>query len=76
MAIIAERDVVTRTYSDDYYNTEGYSVETHLVIVDLATGRAWHRTVITSPPPSNPEETNYGGFFPNKAVALLKPLIH
>ncbi len=76
VAIIAERDVVTRTYSDDYYNTEGYSVETHLVIVDLATGRAWHRTVITSPPPSNPEETNYGGFFPNKAVALLKPLIH
>ena len=76
VAIIAERDVVSRTYGEEASYTEGYSVETHLVIVDLATGRAWHRTVISSPPPSNPEETNYGGFFPNKAVALLKPLIH
>ena len=76
VAIIAERDVVSRTYSDDYSNTEGYSVETHLTIVDLATGRAWHRIVVSSPPPSTPDETNYGSFFPNKAVVLLKPLIH
>lgn len=75
VAIIAERDVVSRKYSEDSYYTEGYSVETHLIIVELATGRAWHRTVITSSPPSNPEETNYGSFFPNKAVVLLKPLV-
>ncbi len=75
VAVIAERDVVSRTYGEDSYYTEGYSVETHLIIVDLATGRAWHRIVISSPPPSNPEETNYGSFFPNQAVVLLKPLI-
>ena len=76
VAIIAERDVVSRTYGEESYYSDGYSVETHLIIVDLATGQAWHRMVISSPPPSNPEETNYGSFFPNKAVVLLKPLIH
>ena len=72
---IAERDVVSREYNDETIDSEGYSVETHLVIVDLATGRAWHKLVVSSPPPSNPEETFYGSFYPNKAVVLLKPLI-
>ena len=76
VAVIVERDVMTREYGESSNYTEGYSVETHLVIIELATGNAWHRTVVSSPPPSNPEETNYGSFFPNKAVALLKPLIH
>ena len=75
VAVIVERDVITREYGEESYYTEGYSVETHLIIVDLATGNAWHRTVVSSPPPSNPEETNYGSFLPSKAVLLLKPLV-
>ena len=75
VAVIVERDVESRTYGDEAYYSEGYTVETHLVVIDLATGNAWHRLVISSPPPSNPEDTNYGSFYPNKAVALVKPLV-
>lgn len=75
VAVIVERDVESRTYGEEAYYTEGYTVETHLIIIDLSTGNAWHRLVSSSQPPSNPEETNYGSFFPNKAVALLKPLV-
>lgn len=75
VAVIIERDVATRTYGDESFYTDGYTVETHLILIDLATGQAWHRLVVSSPPPANPEDTNYGSFYPNKAVALLKPLV-
>ena len=75
VAVILERDVVTRAYGDESFYTDGYTVETHVVLIDLATGQAWHRLAVSSPPPANPEDTNYGSFYPNKAVALLKPLV-
>ena len=73
--LIYERDVETKQYSDDNYYTEGYTVETHLILVEMATGRAWHRLIKSSPPPNNPDETNYGSFYPASALAVVKTLI-
>ena len=74
-AYIYERDVETKKYSDDNYYTEGYTVETHLILVETATGRTWHKLIKSSPPPNNPEYTNYGTFYPYSAIAVLKTLI-
>ena len=71
-AVICEYDNMNKTYTNSDYYEEGYTVETHLVIVELATGKAWHKS---SAPPSNPEETNYGSFYPSLALEALKKLI-
>ena len=73
--LICERNIETKEYSDDDYYTEGYTVETHLILVETATGRAWHRLIKSSPPPNNPEETNYGSFYPASALAVVKTLL-
>lgn len=75
LAVVYELDKETHRYGEEYGESEGYTVETHLIVIDLTTGHAWHKLVQSSPPPRNPEETNYGSFFPLKAVSLLAPLI-
>ena len=71
---IADTSRQTKTYPD---GDEGYRIETHLFVIEKATGKAWDKVVAYSDPPAVRNYEDYQVQFssPEKAFDTLRPLM-
>ena len=75
LIVICGFEYESKTY-DSY--TFGYTAETHLVIVDMSTGHAWHKLFRKETPPAvNPDENSsyHACTYPLDALSSILGLI-